>query len=167
MHQSMSPAPPIQWEHLKIFFNCCKHNCKCIFHFPNKIVISEVYCWVNPPFLLLSEVWLANSTQLFHFKLLSKLPESVWLLSDSHWIVLLFKLPLQFVHIIWFLPIAWLQLPLVNLLTNSNLLYCVHCTDFQLIEPTIHCNELNWLNRIYWTPFWIDNLPLSPCPALK
>ena len=34
----------------------------------------------------LSELWLAGSSQLFQLKLLSKLTNSIWLLSVSHWI---------------------------------------------------------------------------------
>ena len=50
---------------------------------------SETYCWISSPFLVLSELWLAGSTQLFWLKLLSKLTDSIWLLSASHWIALL------------------------------------------------------------------------------
>jgi hypothetical protein len=40
----------------------------------------ETYCWISSPFLVLSEFWLAGSTQLFWLKLLSKLTDSVWFL---------------------------------------------------------------------------------------
>ena len=46
----------------------------------------ETYSWISSPFLVLSELWLAGSIQLFWLKLLSKLTDSIRLLSASHWI---------------------------------------------------------------------------------
>jgi hypothetical protein len=62
--------------------------CKSNLHLPNGIVISAAYCWINSPFLVLSELWLAGSTQLFWLRLLSKNTDSVWLPCFS-WIALL------------------------------------------------------------------------------
>jgi hypothetical protein len=63
------------------------HTCKS--YSPGVIVTSEAYCWINSPFLALSELWLAGSTQLFWLKLLSKLTDPNWLFLASHWIALL------------------------------------------------------------------------------
>ena len=49
-------------------------------------IISEAYCWISSPFLALSELWLAGSIQLSWLQLLSKLTDSIRLLSASHWI---------------------------------------------------------------------------------
>jgi hypothetical protein len=51
---------------------------------PIVIVISEAYCRVSSHFLVSSEQGLAGSIQLFWLKLLSKLTDSIWLLSASH-----------------------------------------------------------------------------------
>jgi hypothetical protein len=42
-----------------------------------------MYYGISSPFLVLSEFSLADSTQLFWLKLLSKLTDSNWLLSSS------------------------------------------------------------------------------------
>ena len=55
----------------------------------NVFLTSEGYCWIHIPFLVLSEPWLASSTQIFWFKLFSKLNDSMCLLLVSHWIALL------------------------------------------------------------------------------
>jgi hypothetical protein len=66
--------------------------CKCNFYLPDVIVISEAYCWINSLFLALSKLCLI---QLSWPLLLSKLPDSNWLLLASDWIVLpVFKLTL-------------------------------------------------------------------------
>jgi len=58
------------------------------FYLPGVIVLSETHCWISSPFLSLSELCLAGSTQLFWLKHLSKMIDSIWLLSASHWIAL-------------------------------------------------------------------------------
>ena len=68
---------------------------------------------------LSSSFWtLAISTQLFWFKLLCKLTDSIWLLWAAHWIVLLgLKQTLAsffFLFIIFWFLILWLQLPLLT-----------------------------------------------------
>ena len=56
---------------------------------------SETCCWISSPFLALSSLWLADSTQLFWLKVLSKLTDSSWLLSASDFFALLgFRLTL-------------------------------------------------------------------------
>jgi hypothetical protein len=47
----------------------CKNN----FYSPGAVFILETYCRISSPFLVLSELWLADSTQLLWLKLLSKL----------------------------------------------------------------------------------------------
>ena len=64
-------------------------NCKSIFYLPEVIVILEAYCWISSLSLVLSECLIAGSTQIFWIKLLSKLSDTIWLLSASHWIALL------------------------------------------------------------------------------
>lgn len=44
---------------------------------------------IKSPILILSHLWLDDSTQLYWPKFLSKLTDSVWLLSLSYWITLL------------------------------------------------------------------------------
>lgn len=50
---------------------------------------SEASCWVNSYLLVLSELLMADSTELFWPKLLSKLSDSNCLLVISDWIALL------------------------------------------------------------------------------
>jgi hypothetical protein len=54
------------------------------FYSPDITVVLEAYYSISSPFLLLSELWMAGSTELFWLKFLSKLTDSIWLLSASH-----------------------------------------------------------------------------------
>ena len=75
---------------------------------PRMFSASETCCWISSPFLVLSELWLAGSTQLFWLKLLSKLTDSIWFLSASHLIALLgLRLTLPICYSLWLL-ILWL-----------------------------------------------------------
>ena len=49
---------------------------------PRMFSASKTCCWISSPFLVLYNLSLAGSTQLFWLKLLSKLTNSVWLLSQ-------------------------------------------------------------------------------------
>lgn len=51
---------------------------------PDVILISEAHCRISSPLLVLSELLLVGSTQLFWLKFLSKLTDSIGLLSASH-----------------------------------------------------------------------------------
>jgi hypothetical protein len=86
--------------HMRISIHSVTSRCEIKFHLykkksnsysPDVIIVLETYCWISSPFLALSELWLAGSTQLFWFKLLSKLTDSNWLLSASDWIAQLGK----------------------------------------------------------------------------
>jgi hypothetical protein len=57
----------------------CKNN-----FYSTDVIISEAYCYISSSFQGLSKLFLAGSTQLFLFKLLSKVNDSVWFLSASH-----------------------------------------------------------------------------------
>jgi hypothetical protein len=70
-------------------------NCKGIFYSPDVTVILLAYSQISSPFVVLCELWLAGSTQLFLLKLSSMPTVSICLLSASHSIALPgFKLPL-------------------------------------------------------------------------
>jgi hypothetical protein len=55
------------------------YTCKGNFYSLAVIIILEAYCLISSPFLVLSELWLTGSTQLFWLKLLSELTDSIWL----------------------------------------------------------------------------------------
>lgn len=69
--------------------NASWEECKINFYSPDVLVVLKAYCWVNSPFLALSELWLASSTHLVWLKLLPKLTYANRLLSASDWIALL------------------------------------------------------------------------------
>ena len=54
---------------------------------------SETCCWISSPLPSYFWILVGRSTQLFRLKLFSKLTDSIWLLSASHWIVLLGLIP--------------------------------------------------------------------------
>jgi hypothetical protein len=62
--------------------------CKSCFYMSSVIIISKAFCWISSPFLLLSELSLADSTQLSWPKLLYKLTNSNHLFLASDWIAL-------------------------------------------------------------------------------
>jgi hypothetical protein len=63
------------------------HYCKSNFYLPGVIVISEASCWISSPFP--RSFWtLAGRFNSAVLKLLSKLADSIWLLSAVHWIAL-------------------------------------------------------------------------------
>lgn len=45
-----------------------KFRCKSSFYLPDVVVILEAYCWISSPFLVLSELQLAELTELFQLK---------------------------------------------------------------------------------------------------
>ena len=94
-------------------YNCCKSN----FYLRDTILISEAYCWINSPFLVLSKLWLAGWTQQFWPKLLSKLTHENWLFLASGWIALIsFKL---------ILAVSSYRLPLILWIILSLPLTCL------------------------------------------
>lgn len=64
---------------------------------PRMFSASETHCLISSTFLVLSDLGLTGSTQLFWLELLSKQTDSIWLLLDSYQIALLvLKLTLAF-----------------------------------------------------------------------
>ena len=127
----------------KIYTNSCENN----FYFP-ETVVSEAYCWISSPFLVISELWLAGSTQLFWLKLLSKLTDSICFSSSPNWIALLS--------------------PKLTLEICSNLLAPCFSSGFScLCWPALHklhrlishLTQLNLLAQV------VNCLALSPCTA--
>ena len=106
---------------------------------------------ISSAFLVLSELWLLDSIQLFWLKFFAKVTDSVWLLSQpltellclaSNWLW-------QFVLIFWLLPVLWLQRPLLT------------CTDLcelhewsQLPSAALTALLPNWLTRNHLNFTW-------------
>ena len=113
---------------------------------PDAIAILEAYCQICSPFLVLSELWLGGSTQLFCLILLNNL-------TDSNWLISAFSLNCS----------AWNQTnPFnFNLLTPSYSLastaptdlYCMNHTKWTELMNVLNCiqlnfAELNWFSSI-------------------
>ena len=102
----------------------------------------EIYCWISSSFVVLSELWLADSTQLFWLKLLFKMTDSICLLSPFHRIPLFgFKLTLAIFLIYWLLILSgfnWLCWPALKgtKFKRTHL----HCPAFTALTP-------NWLTE--------------------
>ena len=135
----------------------------------------EAFYWISWPFISLCELWVGGSNQLFWFKPLSKLTDSL----ASHWIALL--------------GLAWTMAICSNLLGSysrassasadlywmawtqkmkSSPLYSAYCTDSWVTEfPTekqapLHRTQLtkqNWLEviELHVSLFWV--LELKVC----
>lgn len=109
------------------------------FYLPYVIVISEAYCCISSHFLILSELSLIGSIQMFCLKPLSKLTDFNCLFPAPHWIALLGKTASKFHN-----------------------LYCTDCTDFtnwtglQRTEQNcmnwteVNCTQLNYTG-LHWT----------------
>ena len=65
----MHPNNTVQTEQVVFMFleTYCMYTCKFVFYSPD-VIVSEAYCWISSPFLVLSELWVAGSTQLFWLK---------------------------------------------------------------------------------------------------
>ena len=122
--------------------------CNCCFYSTDVIVFLEAYFWISSPFLVLSELWLAGSTQLF---LAQTLLQADWFklafLSASEWIALLgLKLTLA----------TCFNLPGPSYSMSSMASaaqHCTNCTD--LPELT---NELIWTQLCCWNCInWADS----------
>lgn len=119
--------------------------CNSDIYLPNVIVVSEVYSWVSSSFLFLSDLWLGGSTQLFWTKLLTKLPDSIWVFSSSYLIPLFDWQHLQFIVISWLL-LLYLQLPLLTF------------TELHFLTDKLNSTVLH---SLYWLP--TEWLPLPCC----
>jgi hypothetical protein len=95
----------------------------------------------SSPFLVLSELWLAGSTQLFWLKLPSKLTDWIWLLLAPHWIFLL-SLKLT-------LPICY------NLLAPSYSLASTASADQHWIAWIHKRTQLYFIALNAWTHNWL------------
>lgn len=84
---SLKNRSPKKIERIERQLSLCKNT----FYLTDVTVISKAYCWIKSPFLVFSELWLADSTQLFWLKRLSKVTNSNGILSASHWIALIGK----------------------------------------------------------------------------
>jgi hypothetical protein len=114
---------------------------------------SETCCRVRFPFLVLSELWLAGSTQLFWLKLPSQLTDLNWLLSWPLNCLKLTFLIICLLLILWFIlslpvpslfsvklypanppppPSLYCATPLSTLLLSTNSTVFLHCTLFFL-----------------------------------
>lgn len=107
---------------------------------------------INSPFWVLSELSLADSTQLFWLNPLSKLTDSIWLLWASHWIAWLGLKPalvtcsnLLTQLILWVQLPCWQALNCKKSLTNSTPLHSTH-TQLTL---SLHCP----LSQLYFLSF--------------
>jgi hypothetical protein len=76
----------VEWKHKSMWL---EDRCKSIFCLPDIFVITEDYWWISSPFIVLSDLWMTASTQLFWHNLLFKLTDSNCLLSASCRIALL------------------------------------------------------------------------------
>ena len=131
------------------------------FFLPDVIVILEAYCWISSLFLVLSELWLAGSTQLLWLKMSlgadgAKLASLCYSLNCSAW-------PHTNVKIIRLLLILWLLLlhlclsfPLCNLSLCKTVLGKLAlnsanwtATLWTAINFTpLHCLSVHWLDTI-------------------
>jgi hypothetical protein len=117
--------------------------CKSNFYSPEVVVVSEAYYWLSSSFLALSELWLAGSTQLFWLKLLSKLIDSDWLLTE--WSCLE-KLPLNYMTWTWLTALtAWTEWNFTTQETSTAFNWTIpNCTALNSIE--LQCNTRTQLN---------------------
>ena len=104
---------------------------------------------MSSPFLVLSQLPLADSTQLFWLKLLSKLFDSIWLFSSFHWIVLLgLKLtwvtcPNPLVPSYSLVAMASAELHWAALSCMNS---CMNSWTNSAVLPCIHSADSHWLN---------------------
>ena len=106
----------------------------CILYFSDVTVIAKAYCLIISHFLILSEFWLAVSTQLFWLKLLSKLPDSIsQLLSELLCLAQTNSGNLSYSSGSFlfsdFNCLCWPSLNFINSGTNSTSLHCIHITE--------------------------------------
>ena len=105
-----------------------------------------LYCWISSPFLVLSELWLAGSTQLLWLKLFSKLTDSIWLLTE----LLCLEKP----------PLSSTNCTALTSHTEQNGTAQIQLNTAALNWTSSNCTEQIWA---HWTGLPHDSL----CPALK
>ena len=130
-------------------------KCKCNFNSPVVLVVSVAYCRKNSAFQVLSECWMVASTELFWFKFFSKLTESIWLLSVSHWIAVLGFFLRHCYNLLAFLfssfsYLLWPALDHMNSLRNVTLL---HLSTLPWLPP-------DWLNCLH-SALLLNSFPLQ------
>lgn len=131
------------WQFPWLYIMFERKICKSKFYISELIVVLEAYSWIRSFFLVLTVLFLADSTQLLWLKFLSKIIDSICLLSTSRWIALLgFRLPLAVCS-------SFLRLSYSLTLTTSASLHWITWNQEQ--------TQLHYTVLISLTPNWWMN----------